>query len=100
MTPGRLLKRLIIAEALVQGSSIAAVARHLGASRSWVSREANAPETRPLFSALLERHAESITQRINNAFTTLDTPWRPQSYSGTKHEPGKFPITGAGRRGC
>ena len=72
MTPSRLLKRLIIAEALVQGSSIAAVARHLGASRSWVSREANAPETRPLFSALLERHAESIAQRINNAFTTLD----------------------------
>jgi transposase-like protein len=73
MTPSRLLKRLIIAEALVQGSSIAAVARHLGASRSWVSREANALETRPSFSALLERRAESIAQRIDDAFTTLDS---------------------------
>ncbi len=43
MTSSRLLKRLIIAEALGQGSSIAAVARHLGASRSRVSRMANSP---------------------------------------------------------
>ena len=54
MTRMRILQRLIIAEALLQGLKIAAVARRLGVSRSWASREANAPQTRLMLAALLE----------------------------------------------
>jgi len=42
----RIANRHIIAGALLAGITVAAVARQLGVSRSWASREANAPGTR------------------------------------------------------
>jgi hypothetical protein len=72
MTSARILQRLIIAEAIVQGSKITALAQRIGRSRSWVSREANAPETRLMVSALIERQADTIVQMILEALTTLD----------------------------
>ena len=72
MTRGRILKRLIIVEALVQGIKIAAVARRLGVSRSWASREANAPETRLMLVALFERHAQRMGQLLDQALTTIE----------------------------
>jgi hypothetical protein len=72
MTQPRILQRLIIAEALVQGIKIAAVARRLGVSRSWASREANAPETRLMLAALVERHAERMGQLLDQALTTIE----------------------------
>ena len=65
MTRGRTRKRLIIPEALIQGIQIAAVARRLGVSRSWASREANAPETRLMLAALFARHAERMGQLLD-----------------------------------
>ena len=41
----RLMKRIVIAGAVLQGVKIAQVARDLGVSRSWASREAHDPET-------------------------------------------------------
>jgi hypothetical protein len=71
MTSGRILKRLIIAEAIVNGSRIAAVARELGVSRSWASREANAPETRLVVADLFERNAEKINGLIRQALAVI-----------------------------
>jgi hypothetical protein len=65
MTRERILQRLIIAEALVQGVRIASIARRLGVSRSWASREANAPETRLMLAALLEKNARRMGQLLD-----------------------------------
>jgi Homeodomain-like domain len=72
MTRERIRQRLVIAKALVQGITIAAVARRLGVSRSWASREANAPETRLMLAALFARHAERMGQLLDQALTTID----------------------------
>ena len=66
------MHRLFIAEAIVQGSKIAAVARTLGVSRSWASREANAPETRVVLNALVQRRAEAVKRQIDAALTTIE----------------------------
>ena len=54
LTESRITKRYIIAGALLAGIKIAAVARQLGVSRSWASREANAPGTRNLIAVLID----------------------------------------------
>ena len=48
----RIGERLAIAEAVVGGKRIAAVARDLGVSRSWASREAHRPGTMAMIHAL------------------------------------------------
>jgi hypothetical protein len=68
---GRILQRFIIAEALVQGVRIATIARRLGVSRSWASREANAPETRLLLSALVEKNAQRMGQLLDQGLTAI-----------------------------
>src|SRR4030081_372465 len=69
LTLARIEKRFIIAEAVLAGLKIAAVARQLGVSRSWASREANAPGTRILIADLFELCRE----RVNALFDqTLD----------------------------
>jgi hypothetical protein len=55
MTAARMLQRLVIAEAIFQEAKIAAIARRLGVSRSWAGREANAPQTKVLLTALVEQ---------------------------------------------
>src|SRR3981189_259953 len=63
LTVNRIMKRFIIIEAILAGIKIVTVARHLGVSRSWASREANAPGTRNLLAELLELsvHQSSIS---------------------------------------
>ena len=60
LTLARIEKRFIIAEAVLAGIKIAAVARQLGVSRSWPSREANAPGTGKLIAELLELRRERM----------------------------------------
>jgi hypothetical protein len=60
LTESRIDKRYIIAGALLAGIKIAAVARQLGVSRSWASREAHAPGTRQLLADLFELHRERM----------------------------------------
>ena len=50
--------RHVIAEGIVSGKPVAAIARELGVSRSWASREAHAPETRKPFDALADQYRE------------------------------------------
>ena len=64
LTPNRIAKRYIIAGALIAGIAVAAIARKLQVSRSWASREANAPGTRVLIAELFESRRE----RINAVF--------------------------------
>ena len=52
--------RQTIAEGIVSGKTVAAIARELGVTRSWASREAHAPETRELVDALADQHREVI----------------------------------------
>jgi hypothetical protein len=52
--------RQAIAEGIVAGKTVAAMARELGVTRSWASREAHAPETRELVDGLADQHREAI----------------------------------------
>jgi hypothetical protein len=69
LTANRIAKRYIIAGALLAGITVAAVARQLGVSRSWASREANAAGTRILVAELLEPHREQLHELFS---LTLD----------------------------
>src|SRR5215217_7209812 len=72
MTRAGTLQRLVIAEALVQGVQIATIARNLRVSRSWASREANAPQTRVMLASMLDNRAESIARLIDHAFDVIE----------------------------
>ena len=72
MTKARLFQRLLIAEAVFQGVRIASIARDLGVSRSWASREANAPGTRVIVRDLVEKRAEMIGTLIEHAFDVIE----------------------------
>jgi hypothetical protein len=56
----RTRKRFAIANAVVAGKPIAAVARELGVSRSWASREAHAQGTCEVIEILANEHAAAI----------------------------------------
>ena len=72
MTRARTLQRLVIAEALVQGTRIATIARNLRVSRSCASREANAPQTRVMLSRMLVNRAESIARLFDHALDVIE----------------------------
>src|SRR4051794_4149208 len=72
MTPARTLQRLLIAEAILNGARIATIARQFGVSRSWTSREANAPETRVVLTALAENRADHIYRLIVHALEVIE----------------------------
>ena len=59
-------------EALVQGTRIATIARNLRVSRSWASREANAPQTRVMLASMLNNRAETIARLIDHAFDVIE----------------------------
>jgi hypothetical protein len=71
-----MLQRLVIAEAIFQGAKIAAIARRLGVSRSWASREANAPQTRVMLVSLLDSRAETIAALTDHAFDAIEDAFR------------------------
>jgi hypothetical protein len=48
------------------------VARQLGVSRSWASREANAPGTRILIAELLEPHRERMSALFDKTLAVID----------------------------
>ena len=62
----------MVAEALVQGVQIATIARNLRVSRSWASREANAPQTRVMLASMLNNRAESIGRLIDHALDAIE----------------------------
>jgi hypothetical protein len=72
LTLARIDKRYIIAGALLAGFKIAAVARQLNVSRSWASREANAPGTRNLLAELLELHRERVNELFDQTLDVIE----------------------------
>ncbi len=72
LTQNRIAKRYIIAEALLAGITVAAVARQLGVSRSWASREANARGTRVLIAELFESRRERISRVFDQVLAVIE----------------------------
>jgi hypothetical protein len=65
-------KQYIIAAALLAGITVAAVARQLGVSRSWASREANAAGTRILIAELLYSHRERLSRLFDQMLDVIE----------------------------
>jgi hypothetical protein len=72
LTANRIAKRYIIVGALLAGIKIATHARQLGISRSWASREANAPGTRLLIAALFAPHRERLSRLFGRMLDLID----------------------------
>jgi hypothetical protein len=72
MTPDRIRKRHIIADALISGSKIAHIARQIGVSRSWASREAHSPGVRNILARLLEERREEIERLFDQSLTAIE----------------------------
>src|SRR3954466_15463133 len=63
----RLMKRIVIASAVLQGVKIAQVARDLGVSRSWASREAHHPETQRFIARLKKQDPAATAGSLQRA---------------------------------
>jgi hypothetical protein len=72
LTLARMEKRFIIAEAVLAGIKIAVIARHLGVSRSWASREANAPGTRIFIADIFELCRERVKALFDQALDVIE----------------------------
>jgi hypothetical protein len=80
LTESRIDKRYIIAGALLAGIKIAAVARQLGVSRSWASREANAPGTRQLLADLFELHRERMNALFDQTLDVIEDAMKARQF--------------------
>src|SRR3954463_753613 len=67
----RLMKRIVIAAAVLQGVKIAQVARDLGLSRSWASREAHHPETQRFICRLKKQDPETAVGSLQRALEAI-----------------------------
>src|SRR4051794_9959250 len=71
ISAGRLMKRIVIAGAVHQKIKIAKVARDLGVSRSWASREAHDPETQDLLATLDKQDPETTAHTLRHVLKTI-----------------------------
>ena len=72
LTLARIEKRFIIAEALLAGIKIATIARQLNVSRSWASREANAPGTRIFIADIFELCRERVKALFDQTLDVIE----------------------------
>jgi hypothetical protein len=70
-TAGREARRTRIAASVVQGKTAFQIAAEESISRSWASKEANAPSTRLAIAALLDRHRDVVEPLITEALTVI-----------------------------
>jgi hypothetical protein len=80
LTLARIEKRIIIAEAVLAGMNIAGIARHLGVSRSWASREANAPGTRILIADLFELCRERVKALFDQTLDVIEDAMKARKF--------------------
>jgi hypothetical protein len=71
MTLDRIRKRHIIATAIIAGLKITFVARQLGVSRSWASREANSAGIRNIIGDLIRANIEKVRQVFREALDVI-----------------------------
>src|SRR4051794_2162522 len=69
--PPRLIKRIVIAGAVYHKIKIAQIARALGVSRSWASREAHHPETQRFIHRLNKQDPETAAASLRRALKTI-----------------------------
>jgi hypothetical protein len=67
-----------VTAAIFSGITVAAAARQLGVSRSWASREANAPGTRILIAELLEPHREQLNELFRLTLDLIKDAFQPR----------------------
>src|SRR3954447_24058389 len=67
----RLMKRIVIAGAVYHKIKIAQVARDLGMSRSWASREAHHPETQRFIRRLKKQDAQTAVGSLRRALKAI-----------------------------
>src|SRR3954466_2328893 len=67
----RLMKLIVIAGAVYHKIKIAQVARDLGVSRSWASREAHRPETQRFIRQLRKQDAETAVGSLQRALKAI-----------------------------
>jgi hypothetical protein len=72
--------RQAIAEGIVAGKTVAAIARELGVTRSWASREAHAPGTRELVDALADQYREVIDALLESLLNTIAPALRARKF--------------------
>jgi hypothetical protein len=72
LTLARIEKRFTIAEALLAGIKIATIARQLNVSRSWASREANAPGTRIFIADIFELCRERVKALFDQTLDVIE----------------------------
>jgi hypothetical protein len=74
--PERISVNAFGAGALIVGITVAAAARQLGVSRSWASREANAPGTRSLIAELFEANSERINAVLDQMLAVIEAAFQ------------------------
>lgn len=77
-TATRDARRLKLAAAAIAGTPRATIARKEQISRSWASRETNAPETRLLIAHLLDEHEAKVRELIPKALAVIEEGLRAE----------------------
>lgn len=65
-------RRQAVAEAVLAGESVTAIARRQGRSRSEVSRDANAPETALILAEYLGRHKKQMIRLVSKSLAAIE----------------------------
>ena len=71
MTPDRIRKRYIIATGLIIGLKVVEIARQIGVSRSWASREVNSPGVRNIIAELIRENWHTIKALFSKVLGAL-----------------------------
>lgn len=74
-------RRQAVAEAIIGGETVTAIARREGKSRWQISREANAPATRLIIGQLLKRHERKIVGLVGKSLKAIDESFRAFRYA-------------------
>jgi hypothetical protein len=80
LTLARIEKRYIIAGALLAGIKVASVPKQLNVSRSWASREANAPGTHNLLAELLEPYRKRLNALCNQTLDVIEDAMKARQF--------------------
>lgn len=98
-------RRQAIAAGVVAGRPIAEIARTQGVSRSWASREANAPQTKLLIAELLDARRGQVEKLVDQALKAMGDAFGAKELGQPDHRVRLLAVkrvlelAAAGRRG-
>src|SRR5215831_15527881 len=70
-------RREEIAASAIQGKPVTQIAREVGVSREWASKELHNPETQGLIRSWMEPHRAAIRRMIPKALAVIDESLQP-----------------------